>query len=65
MKKTYQSPEIEVCEFVVAARLDGSSGHSNSAPNSECGRVASNGPNACVSPNGPNSSTTNAACVSG
>lgn len=62
MKKKFESPTIETCEFVVAARLEGSSGHSNSRPNSECGMVASNGPNACVPPVGRNSGSNNSAC---
>ncbi len=66
MKKLFDSPKLELCEFVVAARLNGSGNqnagaHSN-APQSPCSKVASNGINSCTIPSLANSSVGNASC---
>ena len=65
MKKLYESPTLELCEFVVAARLSGSGigiGHSKGQP-SGCTFTASSAPDACAPPSSPNSSGGNNACI--
>lgn len=64
MKKLYESPTLELCEFVVAARLNGSGigiGHSKGQP-SKCTFTASNAPDACAPPSTRNSGGGNQAC---
>jgi hypothetical protein len=65
MKAVFESPKLELCEFVVAARLNGSgngSAHSG-APQSPCSKVPSNGSNSCALPSLPNSSVGNVTCA--
>ena len=65
MKKKFEKPTLESCEFVVAARLEGSGvlggAHSN-APQSTCSKVASSGPNSCAAPSTSQSSIGNMSC---
>lgn len=66
MKKKYETPTIEGCEFAIAARLEGSGdigqgAHSNS-PQSPCLKVASNGINSCSIPSLASSAGGNLSC---
>ena len=66
MKKIFESPKLELCEFVVAARLSGSGNmtggpHSN-GQNSACSQGANNGPNSCALPSSPTSTGGNLSC---
>lgn len=65
MKREFVSPKLELCEFVVAARLNGSSpigGAHDNSPNSACSKVASSGPNSCALPSLSNSGPTPRTC---
>jgi len=65
MKKKFEKPTLETCEFVVAARLEGSGvmgiGHSN-GQKSVCNQVASNGNFSCAPPSTSQSSIGNSSC---
>jgi hypothetical protein len=65
MKKVFESPKLELCEFVVAARLSGSglgTGHDN-GQNSACSMVSSAGSNECDLPSNSNSGPTIGTCL--
>lgn len=65
MKKEFESPRLEKCEFVVAARLEGSGitgGAHDNSPQSTCSKVASSGQNSCTKPSLPNSSGGTGTC---
>lgn len=65
MKKKFESPKLDICEFVVAARLDVSglgAAHSGS-PQSPCSKVPCNGGNSCTEPSLPNSNIGNVTCA--
>jgi len=69
MKKKFEKPELEICEYVVAARLLGSGNddiiggpHSN-GQGSTCSKTASNGKNSCAIPSSPSSSGGNMPCL--
>lgn len=65
MKKIFESPKLEMSEFVVAARLNGSGiigiAHDN-GQNSVCSKVASQGQPACTDPSFRNSGNTTKSC---
>lgn len=64
MKKKYVNPTMEKCEYVVAARLEGSSigiAHS-AAPSSDCTKTASQGTKKCAEPSVSQSNIGNTSC---
>jgi hypothetical protein len=69
MKETFESPKVEACEFIVAARLDGSAfgitGIAHSAsPGGGCSLTGSAGIKSCDVPSSPNSAGGNKSCIS-
>lgn len=68
MKTIFESPKLELCEFVVAARLSGSGGFTiasmhSGAPQSPCSKVPCNGTLSCSMPSLPKSSIGNVTCT--
>lgn len=64
MKKNFEKPSIEKCEFMVAARLDVSGGGTahSAGQGSACTKTASNGSKSCALPAVKNSGSQNSAC---
>lgn len=63
MKKKFEKPTLETCEFAVAARLEGSGTAHSAGQGSLCSQVASNGSNTCAQPSVDKSSIGNNACL--
>lgn len=63
MKKKFEKPSLETCEFAVAARLEGSGTAHSNGQGSACSQVASSGSNTCAKPSVDKSCVGNDACL--
>lgn len=62
MKKKFEKPTLETCEFAVAARLEGSGTAHSNGQGSLCSQTAANNTTACAQPSVEKSNIGNNAC---